>query len=1197
MTFDDVASAQTHDYFLQEATELLQTMDDELQDLAQSFSVQRVHNLMRAAHTLKGAAASAGLDSIKEATHSLEDIFKALCHQDTSISIEMEGLIFEAYDCLKLLMSAQLAGSQVDESDIANRMVGIVAQLQVQLGDRFGQEGYLPTSTELGFDVTQSIFEVGVTQRLEAFEEALIASDVEALSALMQSQAEIFVGLAESLDLPGFGAIARAAQSALNQNPHLALEIAPVALANYQAARADVLAGDRTSGGTPSAALEQFAIPQSKADTLDSVENNWLLRILKPPVCLIEEEAGLPPSDDLVPEQLGLLDLSEESKEASLSEAIAFLESTDFNDEALLSDFIPEDLHEVDLLSDPEDRELDIRVSKSLDTQSSDSAESVCVSTDIDILYEDYLEEDVVEADISSALQTDAEWLDIELPEPNLSALEDADNNHTDTDQTADTKFPIAEPSNTLPSVIELSDLELPALELPVLELSDDASLSVNALTTEQLGAEVGSKAAELETLPDLSLVFQLEADRVLSSTARATKQGNRYPQKTSSASSKQAKGQASKATLRISIEHLERLSQTMGKLLTQQNRQSLYAEQLVLLVKQLLEKTARQQKQLDRSQHATTVQKLTQPHQQNILKALSSNSEAVSSSIQFDSLELDQYSDVQLFAQTISESTAQQKEDIEAIDLCVRQSSQTLDRQKRLLASLRETLIEVRMLPLETVFRRFSPALQRLEAQHSKRVNLTTVGSNILVDRVILDKLYDPLLHLLRNAFDHGIEPVEQRQEKNKPAVGTIALEALQQGRHLVINVKDDGQGLDLASIRCKAVEKALITDSEAAVLTPEQTTDLLFEPGFSTARKVSHLSGRGVGLDAVRAQVRSLQGRVTVNCDRATGTCFTLQIPSSLTIAKLMLCEADGRKYALIADAIEHILIPSAQQVRIWEVGRAIAWKANGKEHLVPVRTLSNILHYASPISNRTSLAFAQIPSADAGGLTNKPIILVRYNNSLVGLEVDRLLGEQELAINAIGTTLAPPVYLYGSSILPDGKLTLVLDSVAIAKLALEKGRYLADSTDTNLQQTLGSSLPRQKLALTIDDSITVRNSIAEALQEAGYQVIQAKDGAAGLQQLRDRSDIDAVICDLEMPGMNGFEFLTARQQVPSFTRIPTIVLTSRDNPKHRLLARELGAIAYLTKPFFAPELIATVADAIDAARLSVSTTGECI
>ncbi|MEL7330499.1 MAG: ATP-binding protein, partial [Cyanobacteria bacterium J06559_1] len=433
-------------------------------------------------------------------------------------------------------------------------------------------------------------------------------------------------------------------------------------------------------------------------------------------------------------------------------------------------------------------------------------------------------------------------------------------------------------------------------------------------------------------------------------------------------------------------------------------------------------------------------------------------------------------------------------------------------------------------------------------------------------VDKVIADKLYDPLLHLVRNAFDHGIESPEQRAQASKPPTGTITIAARQQGRHLVIQVKDDGQGINLDKVRSKAIENQLITAAEAAKLTPAQTVDLLFEAGFSTASEVDDLSGRGVGLDAVRAQVRSLQGWVTVTYEPGAGTCFTLQIPSSLTIAKLLLCQAEERIYALIADAIEHILIPVPEQLRAWEGGKTLTWQANEEEYLVPVNALSKVLNYASPMPNHRSIE----ARGDIKKSACEPIILLRHQNALVGLEVDQLLGEQELVISSLGETIVPPPYLYGSSILPDGQLTLVLDGVMLAKIVLEQRANgnidisLSEAAQgpTRIEPGKGEPVFTKKLILTVDDSITVRNSLAEALQKADYQVIQARDGAEAVQQLQRYPDVQAILCDIEMPGMNGFEFLKVRQQTPEIASIPTIMLTSRGGSKHRLLTKELGA-----------------------------------
>lgn len=1057
MTTDPSVSDQTYQYFLQEAAELLQTMDDDLQDLRADFSVQKVHNLMRAAHTLKGASASVGLDAIKKTTHSLEDVFKALCYPDTVLSPETEGLIFQGYDCLKLLMSAQLAGAQVDEADILDRMAGIVTQLQKILGDRFGQGGHLPTSSELGFDMTQSIFEVGVAQRIAALAEALEAPDPAELIELLETQVEVFIGLAESLDLPGFQAIAETTRAALAQNPDKALEIAPVALANYREAHAAVLAGDRAQGGSPSAALKKFCDRPSSSSSQKTPQQN---------------------------SQKSSRSIQNRSaKQSSAAAARA----------GLLGQLWGALIRPIGASA-----ESDRRVRSQSDSSASKSkpvamppvqAVQGSVASPALINAVDYAEEDNPPVDLSSI---------------SLVALPDSDDS--------------TEPDRAY--LTELAPLNLEALAVQPSSEEQPTTVSLRA--------------------------------------------------------------QNSSATIRITVEHLDQLNQAVGELLTQQNRQALYNEQLAALVKKMLSRIAQQQEQLSQ-------------YRGQRIESYPSRSESVSPSAarfsnptdtHFDTIELDQYSDIQLLAQSFLEESVQQSESAEAIDLFVRRSGQTLEKQKRLLANTRETLLEARMLPLEKVFQRFPSMLARLKAEHHKPVELVLLGEEVLVDKVIADKLYDPLLHLVRNAFDHGLESAEKRQTQNKPATGTITIEAIQQGRHLVINVRDDGQGLDLEMIRRKAVENQLITAAEAATLTSPQTIDLLFEAGFSTAAEVNDLSGRGVGLDAVRAQVRSLQGWVTASYEPGAGTCFTLQIPSSLTIAKLLLCQAKGRTYALITDAIEHILMPSAAQMRVWKGGKTLTWQADNKEHLIPVNALAEVLHYASPMPHHR---LNETPSDITPAVSN-PVILLNHQDALVGLEVDHLLGEQELVISALGKTIVPPAYLYGSSILPDGQLTLVLDGVILAKMVLEQrdrgrinisvgenGSALFPAVPTNLGLT-------KKLILTVDDSLTVRNALSEALQKADYQVIQARDGAEALQQLQRYPHVQAILCDIEMPGMNGFEFLKVRQQTPTVAAIPTIMLTSRAGDKHRLLTKELGATTYLTKPYLTPQLLKTLAEVIE-------------
>ncbi len=1133
MTTDIQVSEQTRQYFLQEAAELLQTMDDELQDIRENFSVQKVHNLMRAAHTLKGASASVGLDNVKKTTHSLEDVFKALCHQDTVISVEMEGLIFQGYDCLKLLMSSQLAGAKVDEADILDRMASIVTQLQEMLGDRFGQGGHLPTSSELGFDMTQSIFEVGVTQRIEALEAALEAPDEEELIELLDTQIEVFIGLAESLDLPGFGEVASTTRKAVEANPDKVIEIAKASLANCKEAQAAVLGGDREQGGVPSAELLAFCgtVPSASQVAEPAAQMNDGKKqagkdtkqkaIAKPPTKAISR------ADEMAPAKVGLLlrlwkmltrPIGTTSKGAGAvakangqkgrasdtlstepepgvapSNFIDYAAEGDEPADLALADLAPPELALMNL--DP------AQVSKSLIVASSPMANSLATPDDI--------------AELS------------ELGNLDLSALSLANS--------------APAPQDTKSSLPDLSEF-----------LEDDGSSGLSEtdslLETEE--PALSNKASQTATIQP-----------VIELPTAPTRSAN------------------SNATIRMTVEHLDQLSQSMGELLTHQNRQALYNEQLALLIRKLLDRIARQQKELNKQRGRSVGNNKAEP----LSPVAASTQLSNLAYAHFDSLELDQYSDVQLLAQSFLEETVQQSESAEAIELFVARSGQELEKQKRLLANTRETLLEARMLPLDKVFQRFPAALERLEVQHNKPANLVITGSDVLVDKIIADKLYDPMLHLVRNAFDHGIETPEARALQNKSEAGTITIEAIQQGRHLIINVKDDGKGLNLEMIRTKAVENQVITAAEAAALTEDQTVDLLFEAGFSTASEVDDLSGRGVGLDAVKAQVRSLQGWVTVSHKPGEGTTFTLQIPSSLTIAKLLLCQAQGRIYALIADAIEHILIPTTEQMRAWDGGKTLTWQANHEEHLVPVNALADVLHYASPMPSHRLIE----TRSDIKAAAHNPVILLHHQSALVGLEVDQLLGEQELVISSLGETIVPPPYLYGSSILPDGQLTLVLDGVMLAKMVLDqRSQGSIDISVDGPTQLKPKNEPVfvKKLILTVDDSITVRNTLAEALQKADYQVIQARDGAEALKQLERYPGVEAILCDIEMPGMNGFEFLKVRQQTPKIAAIPTIMLTSRAGTKHRLLTKELGATTYLTKPYLTPQLLKTLSEAIE-------------
>ena len=939
MTTDPNIQDQSYAYFLQEAPELLKVLEQELLNLQEDWSINKIHTLMRTTHTLKGAAASVGLESIKSVAHSLEDVFKALCKPDTVRDPEIEALLFEAYDCLRIPLMAEITSSQTDHSEVFDRAAAIFSQLQEKLGDCFGEEAYIPTSEELGFDMTHSIFEVGVTQRLEQMAAAIADGDPQAVAANVQTQAEVFLGLAQSLNLPGFGAIAQATIAALAKHPDQALMITEAALVDFHQGQADVLGGDRTSGGRVSPELQELA--------------------------------------DLEAEPIELADL------------------------------------ETEPIEDPLDSELDS------------------------------------EAEASSPL-LETIW---NVPDP----------------PPEETQTPNPPPKKEIVSP---------------------------------------------------------------------------------------------SPTVRIEVEQLDRLNYLVGELLTNQNRQSLQDEQLQSEIRAFLAGWQQHQRLL------TQLKKWFGQHSQTS--------------------SLDGSSYLPPLTQMLKHAE-QLGATVENIDWLHRQSSQVLEKQRLLFTSALDGLLEARMVPLGEIFGRLPPLLQQLETLHHKPVELRLGGTDILLDKAVAEKLYDPLLHLVRNAFDHGIEPPEQRHSSGKVRTGEIEIRAFHQGSHLTIEVRDDGQGINYDRVRQRAVEQDLVLLEEVSRLDEAQLLDLLFEPGFSTAEQVSNLSGRGIGLDVVRAQVEALQGAVTVYSEPSRGTTFLLQIPFSLTMAKLLLVQADSTTYAFLTDAVEQVLVPQPDQLRTWEGGKALRRGEGADERLICVYRLEQILTYLSPV---TAPERSQPTLPSAFDLQVEPIVLLRCEDKLLGLEVDQIIGEQELVIRPSGAMIVPPPYIYGGSVLADGRLALVVDGVALAKQAFEKRGDRANSDLVSFNALLSLSAPPPRLAqslgeptmpaatiLLVEDSLTQRQNLALTLEESGYQVLQAENGNEAIEKLQ-RPNVQLVICDLEMPRMNGFEFLSYCQQSQTLAEIPVIILTSKSEQRHRLMAMELGAASYLHKPCSKQQLLATVA-----------------
>nr|MDJ0575215.1 response regulator [Xenococcaceae cyanobacterium MO_234.B1] len=489
-----------------------------------------------------------------------------------------------------------------------------------------------------------------------------------------------------------------------------------------------------------------------------------------------------------------------------------------------------------------------------------------------------------------------------------------------------------------------------------------------------------------------------------------------------------------------------------------------------------------------------------------------------------------------------------------------------------------------------------------------------------VLIDKVIVEKLYDPLLHLIRNAYDHGLESPDIRRQQDKSETGQITIRAYHQGNRTTIEVNDDGQGLNWERIRDKAIAKDLLTPGQAASASEAQLAEVLFEPGFSTTEKISQLSGRGIGLDVVRSQLQTLQGSISVNSVLGQGTTFVLQLPINLTTARLLICESQGIVYALLSEVIDQVLLPQPNQIQHQQstIGQNqqtfLCWGKKSDQQLIPISPLTDLINYQYPtFSNDESTSLSVFPVKPRNSV--KPLLMLKHQQQRLCLQVDQILVEQELVIKSFGNTITLPNYIQGYSVLGDGSLTLVIDLAVLVTQARETNlkanspfRKLAPQLPSTLKPvttveeeplTLApkdqeiqiangnqpSPLGKSIKVLVVDDSVVQRQTLTQNLTKAGYKVLQAANGQEALAQLNQHSeDIQLVICDVEMPYMNGFEFLSHWRQDTRFSEIPVMMLTTRSGPKHRHLAIALGAKVYFTKPCSNQELLETVAQLIE-------------
>ncbi|MEO0805111.1 MAG: response regulator [Cyanobacteria bacterium J06643_4] len=560
-----------------------------------------------------------------------------------------------------------------------------------------------------------------------------------------------------------------------------------------------------------------------------------------------------------------------------------------------------------------------------------------------------------------------------------------------------------------------------------------------------------------------------------------------------------------------------------------------------------------------------------------------------------FDALEFDRYNDAHLPFRQIVESVVKLQEVADDIELSVDKTEQTARVIHRTARHLQRNLNQLRMRPLSDITNRFPRALRELEIEHGKSVELTLEGENTLIDRNILEALSDPMMHIVRNAFDHGIETPQVRESQGKGGRGTIAIRAFNRNNRTIITVSDDGNGINLEKIRDRAQSMGLDADLLSAASEAELLS-LIFEPGFTTSDEVTSLSGRGVGMDVVRNNLTQIRGDISVDTEAGKGSTFTISVPYTLSVTRVMLAEGNRMPVALPTDLIEEVTI--IDDADMYETdGKAMF---HYKGDAVRLIHLSNWLAFNCP---------RQIDSLEAVPNIDGPSVMIfRMGEQRMGLQVDRSWGEQEVAVRRVEGPIALPAGFSNCTILGDGRVVPLVSLPDLARWVLN-----CEGSDINsaaalysnpvangavdpfsLQTVPDRERQRRPRFLVIDDSVNVRRLLAMTLEKVGYEVIEARDGQDALDKLKTGIEVDSIVCDVEMPRMDGYSFLSKLRADYRYAEMPVTMLTSRSGDKHRNLAMNLGATAYFSKPYQERELLKSLAESLvkpEAAQTAVS------
>jgi chemotaxis protein histidine kinase CheA/ActR/RegA family two-component response regulator len=629
--------------------------------------------------------------------------------------------------------------------------------------------------------------------------------------------------------------------------------------------------------------------------------------------------------------------------------------------------------------------------------------------------------------------------------------------------------------------------------------------------------------------------------------------------------------------TMRVSVKSLNNLNNLAGELVVNrntleqdQNRLRLFVDKLLLEVQNMNEVGKSMQDLYEKSLLESSLLANRQ-HQQTKSAAPSEyDAEGTMAEIEYDPLEMDRFTPIHLISQQMIELTVRIRESTSDIEFVVDNSTEVTRSLRQINSQLQEDLNKSRMLQFAQTADRLQRGVRDNGLKYGKQVELHVEGRDTMIDKVILESLNDPLVHMVNNAIAHGIESPETRLAAGKPALGSITIRALHQGTQTIISITDDGAGIDIERVKAKAIENGVINAARAVTMTKSEVYDLLFLPSFSTKDQADELAGRGVGMDVVLTSLQEIRGTITTESILGQGTTFTIRLPLALSIAKSLIAVNKDASIAFPMDGIEDSQDIKPEAVVTNEAGqKCFSWR----NQLMPFRPLSDLLSFNRP-TRRISYYNHLEEEEELVSL-----IVLRSGGNLIAVEVDRVIGEQEIVIKPLQGPAPKPVGIAGATVLGDGRIIPIADVVELIDLAngvISKQNSGLWSLNVVIDE---QPAQREPMVLVVDDSITVRQLLSLTFTRAGYRVEQARDGQEAWDKLRAGLPCDIIFCDIEMPRMDGLELLAKVQQDETLKKLPMAMLTSRGSDRHRQIASDLGASGYFIKPYLEDALLAAV------------------